>query len=84
MSRKKKRERFGSRVHKLRTGKGWSLSELSRRCGGHPAPQYLSQLERGDRDNPSLRVVEALALALGVSPIELAGWDFSVEKQKRT
>ncbi len=70
----RKHERFGARVLRLRTKKGWSLSELSRRCGGHPCLQYLSELEKGYQDNPSLRMVEALAHALGVSPIKLAGW----------
>jgi transcriptional regulator with XRE-family HTH domain len=38
------------------------------------SPQYISDLERGKTDNPSLRDLEALAEALGIPAAYLAGW----------
>jgi transcriptional regulator with XRE-family HTH domain len=38
------------------------------------SPQYISDLERGKTDNPSLRDLEALAAALGIPAAYLAGW----------
>lgn len=38
------------------------------------SPQYISDLERGKTDNPSVRDLERIAAALGVSPAYLLGW----------
>lgn len=38
------------------------------------SPQYISDLERGKTDNPSVRDLERIAGALGVSPAYLLGW----------
>lgn len=38
------------------------------------SPQYISDLERGKTDNPSVRDLERIAAALGVSPSYLLGW----------
>lgn len=35
---------------------------------------YISSLERGNADNPTKEIIEALAQALGVRPEYLAGW----------
>lgn len=35
---------------------------------------YISDIERGASTNPTIRVIEALAAALGVRPEYLAGW----------
>lgn len=35
---------------------------------------YISSLERGNADNPTKEIIEALASALGVRPEYLAGW----------
>lgn len=35
---------------------------------------YISNLERGNADNPTKEIIEALARALGVRPEYLAGW----------
>lgn len=36
--------------------------------------QYIGEMERGETTNPPIKVIEALAAALGVRPEYLAGW----------
>lgn len=62
------RRRFGDRVRQLRTERGWSQEQLAERAQLHRT--YVVQVERGHR-NASLDVIEALAVALSVSPAEL-------------
>lgn len=59
------RARVGSTVRKLREQKGITVTELARASGLSPA--HISEIERG-RTAPSVRTVEKLARALGVSP----------------
>lgn len=61
---------FGARVRRLRERKGWSQEELAHKAGVHVT--YLSGLERGRR-NPTLKIIEQVALALDVSPSKLLG-----------
>lgn len=35
---------------------------------------YISNLERGHSDNPTIDIIESLARALGIRPEYLAGW----------
>jgi len=56
---------IGQRIHQLRLEKGMSLSELADRA--NVAKSYLSAIERGLRDNPSLQVMEKLAGILDTS-----------------
>lgn len=47
---------------------GWSQEDYAERAGIHRT--YVSDIERGER-NPTITVVEKLAVALGVTPGEL-------------
>lgn len=59
------RARVGSTVRRLREQKGITVTELARATGLSPA--HISEIERG-RTAPSVRTLEKLARALGVSP----------------
>lgn len=64
------RRRLGLNVQRLRKAKGWSQEEFADRAGLHRT--YVSSIERGIR-NPTLTIVEKLAVALDVGIGELAG-----------
>lgn len=64
------RRRLGLNVQRLRREKGWSQEELADQAGLHRT--YVSGVERGIR-NPTITIVEKLALALGVSAGSLVG-----------
>ncbi|MGE3336020.1 MAG: helix-turn-helix domain-containing protein [Rhodospirillaceae bacterium] len=55
---------LAQKVRQLRTKKGWSQERLAEEAGIHRV--YLAGIELGQR-NPSLRNLENLAHALGVS-----------------
>ena len=57
------RERLSLNMRRLRQSKGWSQEEFAHQAGLHRT--YVSDLERGAR-NPTITVVEKLAVALGV------------------
>jgi transcriptional regulator with XRE-family HTH domain len=59
---------FGENVRKERLARGLTQQELAGRL--EMERSYLSELERGRR-NPTVRVLGALAQALGVEPSEL-------------
>ena len=61
-------DRFGHRVRELRETKGLSQEELAFKVGVHRT--YLGGIERGER-NPSLKNIDLIAKALGVSLAEL-------------
>ncbi|MYL54334.1 helix-turn-helix domain-containing protein [Pontibacillus yanchengensis] len=54
----------GEKIKDLRTKRGLSLTELSRESG--VSKSYLSFLERGMQQNPSIEVIEKIAHALKV------------------
>ena len=56
---------LGFVLHDLRRRRGLTQRELAQKAG--TTPEYISQLETGVKDNPSLRVVMKLALALGTT-----------------
>jgi transcriptional regulator with XRE-family HTH domain len=58
------RQRLAKNLRRLRTEKGWSQEDYADRAGIHRT--YVSDIERGAR-NPTITVVEKLALPLGVS-----------------
>lgn len=62
-------EEFGHLVSGLRKKRGWSQEELSKKAV--ISRNYVSQIERGEAKNISIKVINNLALALGVSPSEL-------------
>lgn len=45
---------------------GMSQADLARTDGG--STSYISDLERGDRTNPSMETISTLAAGLGVDP----------------
>jgi len=57
------RARLSLNLSRLRQGKGWSQEGLAHEAGLHR--RYVSDLERGAR-NPTISVVDKLAVALGV------------------
>jgi transcriptional regulator with XRE-family HTH domain len=59
---------FGRNTRRRRTALGVTIEALSADVG--LSYSYLGELERGRR-NPTLRVVERVAKALGTDPIEL-------------
>lgn len=59
---------LGNNVRLLREAKGWSQDNLSDVSGLHRT--YISGIERGVR-NPTVSIVEQIALALKVSVSEL-------------
>lgn len=61
-------KKFGKRLKTLRLAKGLSQGKLAKRL--NVSPSYISQIERG-LGNMSLRRIEKLAHALGVSIKEL-------------
>src|SRR4029453_2010166 len=54
------------------TGRPYTLRELAERLGEHGvgvSPAYLNYLVRGERSNPTLDLVKALADIFGVTPM---------------
>ncbi|MEP3847721.1 MAG: helix-turn-helix transcriptional regulator [Paracoccaceae bacterium] len=58
------RARLSLNMRRLRQSKGWSEEEFAHEAGLHRT--YVSDLERGAR-NPTISVVDKLAVALGVN-----------------
>ena len=56
-------KQFGKKVREIRVKKGLSQGDVSRRLNLHRS--YISGIERGVR-NPSLKVIQKIAKALGV------------------
>ncbi len=61
-------ETFGANVRRVRTNQGITLEALAHDVG--LAYSYVGGIERGCK-NPSLDVVERIAAALNVEPLEL-------------
>ena len=59
---------FGKKVREMRLSKGLSQGDVARRLNLYRS--YISGIERGVR-NPSLKVVEKIAKALGVKVNDL-------------
>lgn len=62
------RQRLGTNLRRLRQAKGFSQEAFAFEAGIHRT--YVSDIERGAR-NPTITVVENLAIALGVTASEL-------------
>ena len=61
-------KKFGDKLRKLRKQKGLSQEDLAFKSGLHRT--YISDIERGSR-NLSLKNIEKIAKALGMSPKSL-------------
>ncbi|MFN3877218.1 MAG: helix-turn-helix domain-containing protein [Brevundimonas sp.] len=66
------RRKLGARVQRLRQDQGWSQEEFADRAGLHRT--YVSGVERGVR-NPTVTVLEKLAIGLGVPMPDLVSFD---------
>lgn len=66
------RRKLGTRVQRLRQDQGWSQEEFADRAGLHRT--YVSGVERGVR-NPTVTVLEKLAIGLGVPMPDLVSFD---------
>lgn len=60
---------IGERIQTLRKSKRLSMTELSERAG--IAKSYLSSIERGIQQNPSIHFLEKVGSVLGVAVEEL-------------
>jgi transcriptional regulator with XRE-family HTH domain len=73
---------FGSRLKGARSSRGLTLRELSESSG--LSITYLSDLERGVLQNPTLNALEAIARALKISLNDLLGVDDETSPAPRT
>lgn len=62
---------MANNARRLRLERGWSLVEAGKRCG--ISHQLLSMIEKGERPNPTLETLRAMAAAYDVTIDELAG-----------
>ena len=60
---------YKNKIKKYRKQKGLTLKELADKCG--VSAGYLCHLEKGNRDNPSIEVMENIAIVLGKSIPEI-------------
>jgi transcriptional regulator with XRE-family HTH domain len=60
---------FGQTVKALRERRHWSQADLARRSGLKSG--YVSQLEAGGKDNPTLDTIRTIAATFEMSPAEL-------------
>jgi len=72
---------IGERIKTLRVDAGMSLGDLERDCG--LSKGYLSQLERGESDNPSVDALLKIAGALHVDAAYLMGTKSEDESEPR-
>lgn len=68
MKKEEVAKKFGERVAKLRTKKGWSQAELARAC--EKDRQSIERIEKG-ATNPTLYTIAEIAEALGVNKATL-------------
>lgn len=66
-------KRFGQNVRRIRRAQEMSQEELAHRADLHRT--YLSSIERAGGRNPSLRAIDQIANALGVTPGSLLDGD---------
>lgn len=60
---------LGRQVLAKRKEKGWSQEQLGKMA--EISRNYVSQIERGEADSISIKIINRLAIALGVSPSDL-------------
>ena len=60
---------YNNKMKQIRKETGMTLEELSRKTG--ISVGYLSHLERGSRENPTICVMDKIAYALGKSLLEV-------------
>ncbi|WP_054028526.1 helix-turn-helix domain-containing protein [Bacillus sp. FJAT-28004] len=70
---------IGERIQMLRKRKGLSLTELSQRAG--VAKSYLSSIERGLQQNPSIQFLEKVGTVLNVTVEEFLNNDEKTDRK---
>lgn len=60
---------YKNKIRYYRTKKGLTLKEVAEKCG--ISAGYLCHLEKGKRENPSIEVMENIAIILGESIPEI-------------
>ena len=60
---------LGRQVLAKRKEKGWSQEQLGKKA--EISRNYVSQIERGEAESVSIKIINKLAIALGVSPSDL-------------
>ena len=60
---------YRNKIRKYRIKKGLTLKELADKCG--VSAGYICHLEKGNRDNPSVEVMENIAIILEESIPEI-------------
>lgn len=68
----------GDKIKEIRSLKGMSLSKLATKAG--ISKGYLSDIEKGVKDNPSTELLEKIANALEVSISDLFGNESTLDK----
>ena len=68
---------IGERIRYLRLQKGYSISRLAKETG--VSKTYLSNLDRGVQNNPSLQILEKVAARFGITVDQLISEDFKKE-----
>ncbi|MGO5013593.1 helix-turn-helix domain-containing protein [Niallia sp. Sow4_A1] len=68
---------IGERIKYLRLRKGYSISRLAKEAG--VSKTYLSNLDRGIQNNPSLQFLEKVAERLGITVDQLISDEFKQE-----
>ncbi|WP_083270708.1 helix-turn-helix domain-containing protein [Bacillus marinisedimentorum] len=70
---------IGDQIRKHRQSKGMSISGLAHKAG--VSKSYLSSIERNLQTNPSIHIIEKLALALNVNVDTLM--DFHLQNERK-
>lgn len=72
---------LGQKIRKRRLKLGWSLDVLAQKSRISKA--YLSQLETGDSDRPSAKILYNIAIALDISIADLLGKKLKIQEKNR-
>ena len=72
---------IGKNIYRFRKNRGLTLSELAERAG--ISKSYLSNIERNINQNPSIQVMEKIALVLGEDLNTLLETKINVEKKQQ-
>lgn len=70
---------LADRISQLRKAKGNSITELAKVSG--VSQPYLQQIEAGDRKNPSGKILQKLASALGTTVADLLGCPAGISQE---
>lgn len=60
---------IGKKIAEIRKSKGYTLSELAEKA--NISKSYLSNLERNQNKNPSLKIISRVAEVLNIDPVAL-------------